>query len=107
MTLSHFLSQTLRISASPKKSEMTDTELTDDVRQQILNALIAGRKIEAIKLYRAATGKGLKEAKDFIDLLVEEMAERDPELLNKYRSGCWSSAVITLMIGGLVYWVTR
>ncbi len=86
---------------------MTDSELTDDVRQQILNALVAGRKIEAIKLYRAATGKGLKEAKDFIDLLAKEMAERDPELLKNDRSGCMSNAVIVLMIGGLVYWVTR
>ncbi len=64
---------------------MADSELTDDVRQQILNALVAGRKIEAIKLYRAATGKGLKEAKDFIDLLAKEMGERDPELLNNCR----------------------
>ena len=86
---------------------MADSELTDDVRQHILNALVAGRKIEAIKLYRAATGKGLKEAKDFIDLLAEEMAERDPELLKNDRSGCMSNAVIVLMIGGLVYWVTR
>ena len=86
---------------------MTDSELTDDVRQQILNALVAGRKIEAIKLYRAATGKGLKEAKDFIELLAEEMAERDPELLKNDRSGCMSNAVIVLMIGGLMYWVTR
>ena len=86
---------------------MADSELTDDVRQQILNALVAGRKIEAIKLYRAATGKGLKEAKDFIDLLAKEMGERDPELLKNDRSGCMSNAVIVLMIGGLVYWVTR
>ncbi len=85
---------------------MTDSELTDDVRQQILNALIAGRKIEAIKLYRAATGKGLKEAKDFIDLLAKEMGERDPELLKNDQSGCLGNAVVALMIGGLVYWVT-
>ena len=84
---------------------MTDSELTDDVRQQILNALIAGRKIEAIKLYREATGKGLKEAKDFIDRLVEELAERQPELLENHQSGCLP--VIALMIGGLSYWVTR
>ncbi len=84
---------------------MTDSELTDDVRQQILNALIAGRKIEAIKLYREATGKGLKDAKDFIDRLVEELAERDPELLENERIGCLP--VIALMIGGLSYWVTR
>ena len=91
---------------------MTDSELTDDVRQQIPNALMAGRKIEAIKLYREATGKGLKDGKDFIDRLVEKLAERDPELaerdselLEDHRSGCLP--VIALMIRGLSYWVTR
>jgi ribosomal protein L7/L12 len=32
-----------------------------------VEALRRGHKIEAIKLYRQATGVGLKEAKDFID----------------------------------------
>jgi ribosomal protein L7/L12 len=35
-------------------------------------ALRAGNEIEAIKLYRAATGVGLKEAKDAIDAIVAE-----------------------------------
>jgi ribosomal protein L7/L12 len=34
---------------------------------QLLVELAAGRKIEAIKLYRERTGLGLKEAKDAID----------------------------------------
>ncbi len=43
---------------------MTDkSELPDDV----LGALGNGQTIEAIKLLRAATGLGLKEAKDLID----------------------------------------
>ena len=33
----------------------------------VVNALQGGRKIEAIKRYREATGIGLKEAKDFIE----------------------------------------
>lgn len=36
------------------------------------HALAAGNKIEAIRLYRAATGVGLKEAKDAIDAIVAE-----------------------------------
>ncbi|HSG71710.1 MAG TPA: ribosomal protein L7/L12 [Planctomycetaceae bacterium] len=40
------------------------TKLSED----ILRALQAGKKIEAIKLYREATGVGLKEAKEFIEL---------------------------------------
>ena len=38
----------------------------------VTEALQRGEKIEAIKLYREATGVGLKEAKDF----VEEMQRR-------------------------------
>lgn len=36
------------------------------------DALAAGNMIEAIRLYRAATGVGLKEAKDAIDAIVAE-----------------------------------
>ncbi|MGD7707527.1 hypothetical protein [Microlunatus sp. Y2014] len=41
--------------------------LPEAARQQIEIALSAGRKIEAIKLYREATGRGLAEAKQAID----------------------------------------
>jgi hypothetical protein len=42
------------------------------VSPEITQALREGKKIEAIKLYRIATGAGLKESKDFI----EEMQRR-------------------------------
>ena len=35
----------------------------------VLDALRRGKTIEAIKEYRAATGVGLKEAKDYVDEL--------------------------------------
>ena len=47
-------------------------ELTDAVRVQVESDIRAGRMIEAIKTYRAATGQGLKESKD----AVEEMKRR-------------------------------
>jgi len=34
---------------------------------EIIDAVRAGQKIQAIKLYRNSTGVGLKEAKDFIE----------------------------------------
>jgi hypothetical protein len=37
------------------------------VSNDIVEALRANQKIEAIKLYREATGVGLKEAKEFIE----------------------------------------
>jgi len=39
------------------------------LQREIVDALQAGRKIEAIKLYRQSAGVGLKEAKDFIEEL--------------------------------------
>ena len=47
--------------------------LSEDDRVQIAAAIRGGRKIEAIKLYRMATGEGLKEAKDAIDAMDAEM----------------------------------
>jgi len=53
--------------------------LPDGVVQQIRDALFAGQKIGAIKLYREATGLGLKEAKDFIDALEAKLRAAEPE----------------------------
>jgi ribosomal protein L7/L12 len=38
-----------------------------NVQAEVVDALNRGKKIEAIKWYRSATGVGLKEAKDFIE----------------------------------------
>lgn len=38
-----------------------------DLPRQVTEALQRGEKIQAIKHYRAATGGGLKEAKEFIE----------------------------------------
>lgn len=40
-----------------------------DIRAEI----VAGRKIQAIKLYRERTGAGLKEAKDYVEALEASM----------------------------------
>jgi ribosomal protein L7/L12 len=39
------------------------------VNEKIVELMKAGRKIEAIKLYREQTGVGLKEAKDYVESL--------------------------------------
>jgi ribosomal protein L7/L12 len=38
----------------------------------VLQELLAGRKIQAIKAYREATGVGLREAKDAVELLARQ-----------------------------------
>jgi ribosomal protein L7/L12 len=49
----------------------------DDINQ-IQAAVFAGEKIKAIKLYRESTGEGLKESKDFIDALEDELRRTEP-----------------------------
>ncbi len=44
----------------------------DTYSQAVKAAVDAGRKIEAIKIYREETGVGLKEAKEAIDFLVRQ-----------------------------------
>lgn len=46
---------------------MNSPELPDHVSREIARAVNDGRKIEAIKVYRNATGASLKDSKDFID----------------------------------------
>ena len=45
-----------------------------DCPPAVVDALRRGKKIDAIKAYRAATGAGLKEAKEY----VEELQRRAP-----------------------------
>jgi hypothetical protein len=42
----------------------------DELSDRVRDLLAQGRKIEAIKVYRAATGVGLKEAKDAVERLA-------------------------------------
>ncbi len=76
-------------------------EPTQEQINSIQDALAAGRKIEAIKIYREATGKGLKEAKDFVEALSLRLKEEDPEkytaLSTSSSGGC--ASVLLLGIG--------
>lgn len=74
-------------------------KLSPEQIEEINQALIQGKKIAAIKIYRDATGQGLKEAKDFIEALISKLMEQDPEKfahLNK-ASGCAGMILLTLM----------
>ena len=72
---------------------------TQEQIEEIGSALAAGRKIEAIKIYREATGKGLKEAKDFIDALIPRLREQNPEKYAKLSQGAGCASVFLLCMG--------
>lgn len=73
-------------------------EPTPDQRQQIADAIAAGRKIEAIKLYREATGCDLKDAKDFIEKLTAELQKADPEKFPRNPAGKGCLVVLFLFV---------
>jgi ribosomal protein L7/L12 len=68
--------------------------LTDQTRDEINEAIFAGHKIEAIKLYREATGQGLKESKDFIEQLTETLREQYPGKVPSATAGCGATVVL-------------
>jgi ribosomal protein L7/L12 len=75
-------------------------ELSEEQLEKMAEALGSGRRIEAIKIYREATGKGLKEAKDYIDSLVNQLAEKDPEILASLKpKGAGCTAVMLAGLG--------
>jgi hypothetical protein len=67
--------------------------------QQIRAALFAGRKIEAIKLHREATGMGLKQSKDFVDALDQQLRKTNPGDFSTAPAGKGCAGVVILGLG--------
>ena len=53
--------------------------LPENKRAAIENAVFQSRKIDAIKLYRAATGAGLAEAKECVEKMEADLRAKAPE----------------------------
>jgi ribosomal protein L7/L12 len=69
--------QAQRLAAVERKLDLIMAHLDvhepePDVPDVVLRELLAGRKIQAIKEYREATGVGLREAKDAVELLARQ-----------------------------------
>lgn len=72
-------------------------EPTSEQLDEIRKCLAGGRKIEAIKIYRGATGQGLKESKKYVDSMIVRLLEKDPVKYEKVAhsgSGCMSVLVL-------------
>jgi ribosomal protein L7/L12 len=52
---------------------------TPNYMQRVIEALREGRKLEAIRIYKDATGLGLKESKEFVDTLCPEFLKKDDD----------------------------
>lgn len=79
-----------------------DDKLTPEQTRQITEALLNKRKIEAIKLYREASGQGLKEAKESVEAFAQKLAEQDPVKYGDLAAaggGCTSMILLCLGLG--------
>ncbi|MST00822.1 MAG: hypothetical protein EXS29_05880 [Pedosphaera sp.] len=69
--------------------------------QEIHAAILAGQKIQAIKLWRELTGAGLAEAKESIERITEEARAKNPKEFAQQPQpkGCLVAAVAMIFAG--------
>jgi cell division protein FtsL len=67
-SISQMRSDILRININLNKIA-EQVGVPDTITNEIKSLILEGKKVEAIKKYRIATGLGLKEAKEYIDSL--------------------------------------
>lgn len=75
-------------------------KLNDQDHQAIEKAIFAGRRIEAIKLYREATGEGLAEAKRAVEDLEVDLRRSSPEkfIASAHKTGCMGVLVCAAFV---------
>lgn len=61
-------------------------DISEDKVQEVSEAVLSGRKIEAIKLYNEATGAGLKESKAYVDALEQQLRQGSPASFGRSRA---------------------
>ena len=76
-----------------------------DLSPDIMRAIEAGRKIEAIKLLRAERGIDLKEAKTIIDHEMAAYRKANPGAEGQANSGGLSMVVVFVVLAGILYFV--
>ena len=75
-------------------------EPTQEQWLEIQGHLSGGRKIQAIKVYREATGVGLKEAKDAMEAYYEKLRAEAPDRFpEQAKSGCAGAILIGFIMG--------
>ena len=77
--------------------------ISDEDAEQIKLSIFAGRKIEAIKMYRELTGQGLKESKEFVEAVERELRQESAERFTAPAGGhgCGVAAVCLMILLGL------
>jgi len=58
-----------------KQIGVSDT-IDENIYEELKELVLEGKKVKAIKKYRIVSGVGLKEAKDYIDLLSNNISDK-------------------------------
>ncbi len=74
------------------------SEQERELARRLVELLTAGRKIEAVKAYREATGASLREAVEFVNGVAKEHGLSQP-------SGCSTSAAALFVVAALLSWL--
>lgn len=69
----------------------------------VMEAVRAGRKIEAIKRLRAERGLGLKEAKHIVDREFDAYRSVNPNAALQQDSGPWPLIFVVALIASAIY----
>jgi hypothetical protein len=77
--------------------------MNEELKEQVRTLLLQGNKIEAIKIYREATGLGLKESKDAVEFIESEL-RGNGQLPPKTKSGCFALLSLLLIVIYGVLW---
>lgn len=81
-------------------------DIEKNVEDEMISLIYEGKKIQAIKLFRSATTKGLKESKDYVDRLSMELYEKNPARFTvdpTKSTGC-GTAIFFLGLIGMAFW---
>lgn len=81
----------------------------DDESESLYELIFTGQKIQAIKLYREASGVGLKEAKDAVELMEANLRREQPHRFQTVQGkGCGAGMLLfCLCLGSALRWAIR
>lgn len=92
---------------SARPAAASSGDIPEEIQRRIVGAIEAGRKIEAVRIYREATGSGLKESKEFVDQLARSVKAASSGSGGKVEAshphaqstGCGSSVFVLGLLG--------
>lgn len=69
---------------------------------EILDHIQSGRKLDAIKVYKASSGLSLMESKEFIERLMRELEVEHRDSLPR-GTGCGSVTLLAIVVGSVFF----